>query len=249
MKTGNLDTSFPQSKDVFLWQYAKAHFLNSLLSAKFDFFKNSAFGFFSDWYKDVFNLDTANAFGLEVWGRILGVKRPSSAPQNYVVDNDNVLRFKNANDDSWHSIWISGNPARLSVETNPDNSGVQGAIPISDTMYRRCLKAKLFLLYSNYSVNDIDRYLKYLFPNGGVYARDNLNMTMDIIFTYVPSDVELSVITFKDFSPRPAGVWLNYGIDILSKSTFGFEENGLGTWSDNREMPPVPNGYGTFYNL
>lgn len=249
MKIGALDTSFPQSKDVFLWQYANAHYLNALLSGNLDFFKSATFDFFKNWYSDVFNLDTANAFGLEVWGRILGVKRPSSVPQNYVIDNENVFRFKNVNDNSWHSIWLSGNPSKFQIELSPGNESVQGAIPISDSMYRRCLKARLFLLYSNYSVNDINRYLNYLFPNKGVYARDNLNMTMDIVFNYVPSDVELSIITFKDFSPRPAGVWMNYKIDLLSSNTFGFEENKLGTWSGNESMPPVPQGYGTFYDL
>lgn len=249
MNVGKIDTAFQQSKDVFLWQYANAHWLNAILQDSFDFFKESTLSFWDKWYTDVFNLDTANAFGLEVWGRILGVKRPASAPQNYVVDSDNVLRFLNVNDQTWHAIWLKGNPSQFAIELSPQNENIQGSIPITDAMYRRCLKAKLFLLYSNYSVSDINRYLNYLFPNRGVYAKDNLNMTMDIVFSYVPTDVELSIITFKDFAPRPAGVWMNYAIDLLSDATFGFAENQIGTWGDNREMPPVPGGYGTFYNL
>lgn len=249
MKIGTLDNFFTQLDNVHLWQYSNAPYLTALLDSHIQWFKNATQEFWTDWHRDVFTLDTANSFGLEVWGNILGVKRPASVPQNYVVDASNILKFYNANSKTWHSIWLSGATSNFSVETNPAQGVEYSIFPIPDEMYRRCLKAKIFLLYSNYSVPDINRFLKYLFSNKSVYVRDNLDMTMDIIFNFIPTDVELSIITFEDFAPRPAGVKMNYGINLINDNTFGFEENKIGTWADNRDMPPVPGGYGTYYNL
>lgn len=248
MTIGTLDNFFTQLDNVHLWQYSNAPYLSSLLNKHIKWFKEATQEFWDDWQRDVFSLDTANSFGLEVWGNILGVKRPASVPQNYVIDTSNILKFYNTNTKTWHSVWLAG-VNTFNVEINPQEGVEYSVFPIPDEMYRRCLKAKLFLLYSNYSVTDINRFLKYLFPNKSVYVRDNLDMTMDIIFNYIPTDVELSIITFEDFSPRPAGVKMNYGISLIDENTFGFAENQIGTWADNRTMPPVPNGYGTYYNL
>ena len=250
MKIGTLDNFFTQLDNVHLWQYSNAPYLTALLNKHIEWLKNATQDFWTDWIKDVFTLDTANSFGLEVWGNILGVDRPTYLPKSYVVDSEDTLKFYNADTNTWHSIWLSNEESVLNIETNPSSTEYNEVkVPIPDEIYRRCLKAKIFLLYSNYSVTDINRFLKYLFSNKSVYVRDNLDMTMDIIFNYVPDYIELAIITSDDFAPRPAGVKMNYGISLLNDNTFGFEENKVGTWADNRNMPPVPGGFGTYYNL
>ncbi|PHM28035.1 phage protein [Xenorhabdus budapestensis] len=58
---------------AILWQYENAPKLNTLAHRKAADFEHSNVAFWHHWYRDVFNIDTANDFGLAVWARILDV--------------------------------------------------------------------------------------------------------------------------------------------------------------------------------
>jgi hypothetical protein len=60
---------------------------------------------------------------------------------------------------------------------------------------------------SNNSIPAINNILMTLFGASGVcYCTDGLNMTMTYTFTFVPSDVQLSIIETSGVLPRPSGV-------------------------------------------
>lgn len=63
--------------ECLLWQYNKADKLKSLVEACQAEFEGNTKDFWDNFYTNVFNLDTANSFGLSVWGICLGVERPS----------------------------------------------------------------------------------------------------------------------------------------------------------------------------
>ena len=58
---------------AILWQYEDAENLKKLASFKASHFEKSMVSFWQNWYRDVFNIDTANDFGLSIWSRILDV--------------------------------------------------------------------------------------------------------------------------------------------------------------------------------
>ncbi|WP_059215173.1 DUF2612 domain-containing protein [Escherichia albertii] len=58
---------------AILWQYNVAENLQGILERKKDWYVINHEQFWSDWYRDVFNMDTANSFGLSVWAIILGI--------------------------------------------------------------------------------------------------------------------------------------------------------------------------------
>lgn len=60
-----------------LWQYDKAENLQSLVQSMQNDFDGNTRDFWNNWYTNVFNIKTANTFGLQVWGATLGVERPS----------------------------------------------------------------------------------------------------------------------------------------------------------------------------
>lgn len=72
---GNIDFSADSLQSVKLWQYDDAKRLNAILDASIDFSKINIADFWRRWYSNVFNVDTADDFGLALWGRILGVQR------------------------------------------------------------------------------------------------------------------------------------------------------------------------------
>ena len=58
---------------ALLWQYNDAENLQSVLQQKQDWYTINQTEFWQDWYDNVFNLLTANQFGLNVWAIILGL--------------------------------------------------------------------------------------------------------------------------------------------------------------------------------
>ena len=52
--------------ESLLWQYNEAETLQSILQQKQDWYDLNFSQFWDDWYNDVFNLQTANNFGLSV---------------------------------------------------------------------------------------------------------------------------------------------------------------------------------------
>ena len=72
---------------VILWQYESAEKIKQIIKNKQAFLKENVEDFWNNWIRDVFNIDTANTFGLELWGRFLGIGRPS------YVDDDQTIDF------------------------------------------------------------------------------------------------------------------------------------------------------------
>lgn len=58
---------------ALLWRNNEAPNLQALLQFKQDYFDSENEQFWSDWARDVFDLRTANEFGLNVWSIILGI--------------------------------------------------------------------------------------------------------------------------------------------------------------------------------
>lgn len=59
---------------VITWQYDKSE-LVEFVQLLADFLRDSTKEFWTDWQSDVVNIDTANDFGLAVWGKVLGIDR------------------------------------------------------------------------------------------------------------------------------------------------------------------------------
>lgn len=76
MKTANYNFAIDLSK-VILWQYDDASNFKALVDKEQTFMDDAVTKFWEDFNKDVFNLSTCNTFGLELWGRLLGVARPT----------------------------------------------------------------------------------------------------------------------------------------------------------------------------
>ena len=74
MKIFNKDFIIDLQKTI-LWQYDKASKLRSLIDYKQAWYKRNVTDFIANFFVNIFNLKTANDFGLSVWGRILNFPR------------------------------------------------------------------------------------------------------------------------------------------------------------------------------
>jgi hypothetical protein len=89
---GNINFTI-DNKNVYLWQYDNAVNLKGILDNNDNFVTVNVSNFWSDFFTNVFNIKTANTFGLEIWGEILGVARPSYVSNGEtIVFNDDMYR-------------------------------------------------------------------------------------------------------------------------------------------------------------
>lgn len=201
---------------AILWQYDESTNLLNLIGKKQDWYNINQTQFWQDWYNNVFNLITANAFGLSVWSYILYVP----------------LFIENTPESDDAPIWgfnrIISYPTLENTYLNFENGNFssKGTI-ISLTLeeQRFLLRLRYFQLSNRGSLPYINQFLNYLcstsninYP-GTIYALDGLNMTMTYVFTAAGFSQDLfNAITTLDIFPRPTGVGIkthiNYGFQF-----------------------------------
>lgn len=201
--TGRIE-QFDFSVDLLralLWQYNDAERLQSVLAQKSDWYSESQTEFWLDWLVNVFDLTTADDFGLSVWGVILGIPLsfglPTSGPRPVFGFGEFNQNFEN------------GNFGR-------DAAGVAG---LTVDQKRLVLRLRYYQLVSDGTVPHTNYVLQQVFGTG--YVLDGGNMTMTYVFpTALPSSV-LAVLQEFDLLPRPAGVGINTLVD--PGKVFGFD--------------------------
>jgi hypothetical protein len=188
---------------VLLWQYNEAHKIEELLTNKQNWVNDNQRDFWQNWYDDVFNLQTANDFGLAVWAIILNLPLtvgPSPDPAGKPIFGFGTFNqnFNNGNFSSRDSsIFLTTEEKRL------------------------LLRLRYYQLVSNGVIPDANRFLKEVFKDfGQVYLLDGLDMTITCVFTFTPDSRLLFMLKRFDLIPRPSGVKLRY-IAATGK-VFGF---------------------------
>lgn len=184
---------------ALLWQYNDAANLQGILGAKQAWYTENQTDFWESWYTNVFDLRTADDFGLTVWSIILG-------------QSLNVI-FTSGGRPTWgfgefHRNFDRGN------FSSPTGSSVR----LSRETSRILLRLRAYQLQSAGCVPEINRMLADIFDAyvapGDVpaYVVDNLDMTCTYRFLF-PLSTELQfVFQYFDILPRPAGVKLDFEI-------------------------------------
>lgn len=209
---------------AILWQYDESTNLINLIKQKQEWYNTYQTQFWVDWYNNVFNILTANQFGLSVWSYIL----------NLPLFLDNIPESPDK------PIWgFNNNSSYPFLENTYLNFGAGNfstkntVISLTLEEQRFLLRLRYFQLSDNGVVNNINTFLDYLIRSsninysGTIYALDGLNMTM----TYVITDSDfsqdlLNAINILDLFPRPTGVKIriveDYGFQFgFNSGTFG----------------------------
>jgi hypothetical protein len=178
---------------ALLWQYNDAVNLQALLAAKQEWYNENQTEFWSNWYTDVFDLRTANDFGLAVWAIILG--------QSLYV-NLNAAGRPTWGFEEFHRNFNRGN----------FGSGTGNTVRLSTETSRILLRCRAYQLQTAACVPEINRMLADIFADfvapgaTPAYVQDNLDMTCDYVFLFdLPAELQFALRYF-DVLPRPAGV-------------------------------------------
>lgn len=195
---------------ALLWQYNEAVTLQAILQAKSDWYDANQTQFWQQWIANVFNLETADEFGLRVWSIILNL------PLFVASEPDSLTKPTFGFNDPYFKNFNRGNFSSLTGSTND--------LPLETK--RLALRLRYFQLCSSGTVPEINRFLAYIFADRGqVYLVDKHNMTQEYHFNFpITSDLQYLFNNF-DILPRPTGVSSTY-INVTRKC-FGFSPFGL----------------------
>jgi hypothetical protein len=176
-------------RQTVISQYANSPILTALLDSLAQAFDVSAL--FDAWYRDVWNIDTAVGWGLDVWGRIVGVRRVLKIPST-----DTFLRFEE-----------TGDPDSLGNAPFETGGSSSSNYALSDDAYRKLILAKAALNITDASIPSINRILTALFPTyGNCYVRDDGGMALTYVFGATLTPVDFAIVTQSGVLPKPLGV-------------------------------------------
>lgn len=171
-----------------------------------------------DFFDMVVNLKTAQGFGLDIWGRIVGIGRAVHGvdPQGeYFGFEDGFYPF---NDQPFYSGLVSD------------------SWDLTDDAYRELIlmKAMSNIIYA--TAPNINRLLWALFGRNAYFLALG-DMRGRYVLEFHINAFERHIIYNTDILPRPCGVYIDIIIDLDTNETFGFSGTGL-----------QPFGEGVFYD-
>lgn len=191
-------------------QYANSPTLNALIENMNEYIDPRVN--MTNFYDFVWNVDTAQGFGLDIWGKIVGVSRLLKIP-----GNTKTLGFANAD---FPPDWAPFNQGTWYTGVN---SGQAFILP--DDTYRTLILTKALANIVATTAASMNRLIQNLFPGRGVaYVIDNGGMSMTFYFEFDISTAEYAILTQSGALPHPAGVRFN--VVVLPAGTFGFQEMG-----------------------
>lgn len=191
-------------RQTVLSQYDHSQILISLLESINEWI--SPDNNFENFYNLIWNIDTAEEYGLDVWGRIVGVSRILSVTE--IVGS--FFGFGEGGDRTGFNQAPFQVGEAMSVTTN---------FTLTDETYRRLIFAKAALNLTNSSIPAINQILLNLFPNrGNAYVTDGNNGPTGIWFGFGEAGdrTGFNQGPFSDFIPaHPDNMSLIYVFDFV----------------------------------
>ena len=184
-------------------QYSASPVLNGIIST----FEGaeSLDDFVDEFLVRVWDIDTCESFGLDMWGKIVG------APRYLSVDDDlNYFGFNEARNPTTPNYSQPFNQAPF-YNSEP----LSNVVRLEDEPYRRLIKAKAFTNITDATIPSINRFLMMLFKGvGKVYCTSGRDMTMAVVFEFVPSLSDVAIVQNTDAMPIPSGVSVSIVINV-----------------------------------
>lgn len=172
---------------VILWQYDKAYNLIRLINSWNEFAIASCTDFWNHFGNNIFAIDRADTYGLNVWGNLLGIPRPmikikagadvEDGGVDYVTipDSEDSSSDESSSDtDEFDAYGYNKDGYRVSWVDDTDEPSWK-IVTIKNTLYRGLLKGRFFLMCHSPTVPNYNKYLAIVFG-----ATGDGNTTYDI---------------------------------------------------------------------
>jgi hypothetical protein len=193
-------------------QYANSPRLMALIESFGDALNVDAL---SDLFFDsIWNIHTATGFGLDVWGRIVNVRRTLYIPGGQA---GRVFGF---GEQGAGKVFGFGQATFNTFNVLTPN------YVLGDDDYRRLILVKALSNISDRSIPTMNAALMQLFAGQGrVYVSDLGNMRAEFVFSFTPTAIDLAILTQSGAFATPSGVLFDVRV-FIPGATFGFAEQG-----------------------
>jgi Protein of unknown function (DUF2612) len=183
-------------EETILSQYGASPILRTLIANLNSYIDPSAN--IDAFFNNIWNIDTAIGYGLDVWGRIVGVGR---VLQISTGSNFGFSGPSGSSGDPWNvSPFFNGQPTTANFA-------------LLDGPFRTLILAKALANICNCAIPAINQILINLFGangplpvSGNSYVTDGLNMTMTYTFSAVLDPVQAAIVFQSGVLPKPTGV-------------------------------------------
>lgn len=175
--------------ETLITKYANSPAIQQLVLNMNDYFSPQAN--LDQFFEQIWNIDTAEGYGLIIWGRIVGVGNTVtiSAFDTFGF-NQGGAGFTGFGQGPFGGI----------------NNSTQNVI-LSDPAYRSVIMAKALFNISDGSIKGINQILLNLFPGrGNCYVAEISPLEIAYTFDFALTPVEYATITQLGILPRPCGV-------------------------------------------
>jgi hypothetical protein len=172
-------------------------------------------------YSFVWNVNTAQGFGLDIWGEIVNVSR-------YILVPPDMRNF------GFNEAGTSGQPFDQAPFYNgPYASETQA---LSDDTYRKLILVKALANVSATNARSLNQLLQNMFKDRGrCYVNDTGGMSFRYVFEFDLTTSEFAIMTQSGALPRPAGVQATF--IVMPRRTFGFSEAGGAPFDSGPFLP------------
>jgi len=147
-----------------------------------------------NFYNLMWNVDTAQGYGLDVWGRIVGVNRVLAVPNT----SEKYLGYMEANS-------LSGEPFNWGLFWN----GAQATqnFALSDDLFRTVILVKALMNISRATIATYNKALMTLFPGiGNCYVVETGPMKVQLTFPAPLSVIQKAILQQTGIFAPPTGV-------------------------------------------
>lgn len=185
--------------DTILTQFADSPKLKTLI---YSF--NEAVGiegFLDDFYDIIWNIETADTYGLDVWGKIVVVSR-----QLTVTENQIYLGFNEASSDPV----LVDDPQPFNQAPFYSGELLTSTVTLTNDVYRKLIMMKAAANISDCTIPNLNKLLMFMFGGSGkCYVRNDGEMVMSYVFEFQLSTAELAIVKSSGALPSPIGVTVN----------------------------------------
>ena len=147
-------------------------------------------------YDDIWNIQTASGYGLDLIGRIVGVNRylPVVAGEYFGYEEAGNL-----------------NAGRFGTAPFYGGQTLTNNFALADSSFQTLIYAKMLSNITDCAIPSLNKLLATIFPGrGDCHVTDGRNMTMGYVFNFPTTAVEQSIVTNLGVFPRPSGVSVSY---------------------------------------
>ncbi|WP_027815233.1 DUF2612 domain-containing protein [Paraburkholderia bannensis] len=178
-------------------------------------------------YSMVWDIDSAQGFGLDIWGKIVG------------LDNGRLLKIPSAELKLGFAEAGTASATPFGSGVFYTGSTVTQSYYLGDDAFRVLILVKAMANISDGSIPSYNQLLQNLFAGRGrCYVSDLGNMQMRYTFEFYLEPYEVAILTQSGAMPRPTGVLASI-MQVPLPNVFGFAEAGSAS--------AAPFGQGSFF--